>query len=116
MSFSRASRRRIVAQPAAAALHGAAFPDRRRAGGTIDDADRIAYLDAYLGAVLDAIADGADVRGHFVWSLLDNFEWSRGYSQRFGLVYVDFETLERVPKDSYLWYRDFIAAQRAAHA
>jgi beta-glucosidase len=50
--------------------------------------------------------------GYFVWSLLDNFEWSRGYSQRFGIVYVDFETLERVPKTSYHWYRDVIAAQR----
>ena len=52
-------------------------------------------------------------RGYFVWSLLDNFEWALGYSQRFGIVYVDFETLERVPKASYAWYRDFIAAQRS---
>ena len=59
----------------------------------------------------DAIADGVPVAGYFVWSLLDNFEWHSGYSQRFGLVYVDFETLERVPKASFAWYRDFIAAQ-----
>ena len=54
------------------------------------------------------------VRGYFVWSLLDNFEWSYGYSKRFGIVYVDYATLERVPKDSYRWYRGAIAAQRSA--
>ena len=52
-------------------------------------------------------------KGYFVWSLLDNFEWADGYSKRFGLVYVDYPTLERIPKGSYYWYRDFIAAQRA---
>ena len=56
------------------------------------------------------------VRGYFVWSLLDNFEWAHGYSKRFGLVYVDYPTLERVPKDSFRWYRDFIAGQREAKA
>jgi beta-glucosidase len=54
------------------------------------------------------------VRGYFLWSLLDNFEWALGYSRRFGIVHVDFETLERTPKASYRWYRDFIAAQRRA--
>ena len=54
--------------------------------------------------------------GYFLWSLLDNFEWALGFSKRFGIVYVDFETLERVPKGSYAWYRDFIAAQRALRA
>ena len=63
-----------------------------------------------------AIAEGVPVRGYFLWSLLDNFEWAFGFSRRFGIVYVDFETLERVPKDSFIWYRDFIAAQRAAHS
>ncbi len=53
------------------------------------------------------------MRGYFLWSLLDNFEWAFGYSRRFGIVYVDFDTLERVPKDSFTWYRDFIATQRA---
>ena len=52
--------------------------------------------------------------GYFLWSLLDNFEWALGYTKRFGIVYVDFETLERVPKASYAWYRDFIAAHASA--
>ena len=56
--------------------------------------------------------DGAPVKGYFVWSLLDNFEWAHGYSKRFGIVYVDYPTLERVPKDSFYWYRDFIASRR----
>ncbi|MEU4237284.1 GH1 family beta-glucosidase [Actinoplanes sp. NPDC026619] len=67
------------------------------------DQFRIDYLDKHLGAVKRAIADGVDVRGYYVWSLLDNFEWAEGYSQRFGLVHVDFETQERTPKDSYHW-------------
>ena len=57
--------------------------------------------------------DGVPVKGYFVWSLLDNFEWAHGYSKRFGLVYVDYPTLERVPKASFSWYRDLIVAQRA---
>jgi beta-glucosidase len=70
--------------------------------GTADQF-RIDYLDGHLGAVRRAIADGVDVRGYYVWSLLDNFEWAEGYSQRFGLVRVDFDTQERTPKDSYHW-------------
>ena len=60
-----------------------------------------------------AIDAGVDVRGYFVWSLLDNFEWEHGYSQRFGIVYVDFETQRRIPKRSALWYRDRISAATA---
>ncbi|WP_344175504.1 GH1 family beta-glucosidase [Kribbella lupini] len=78
----------------------------------VDDQDRIAYLDGYVRALKIAIDDGLDVRGYFQWSLLDNFEWAAGYSQRFGLVHVDFETLERTPKASYAWYRDLIAKSR----
>jgi len=82
----------------------------------VSDARRTAYIESHIDAIADAIDEGVPVAGYFVWSLLDNFEWSRGYSQRFGIVYVDFDTLERVPKDSYLWYRDFIVAQRVPRA
>jgi beta-glucosidase len=92
--------------------NGAAFTDVLGSDGGVDDRERIAYLEQYLGAVSRAIADGVPVRGYFVWSLLDNFEWAHGYSQRFGLVYVDFETLERRPKSSFYWYRDLLAASR----
>jgi beta-glucosidase len=71
-----------------------------------DDTFRIEYLDAHLRSLNRAAEDGVDVRGYFVWSLLDNFEWAEGYSQRFGLVRVDFETLERTPRDSFRWLRD----------
>jgi len=82
------------------------------AGGTIDDQPRIGYLDSHIRAVRDAMSAGVDVRGYFTWSLMDNFEWSEGYHQRFGLVHVDFETQRRTPKASFGWYRDLIAAQR----
>jgi beta-glucosidase len=95
--------------------NGAAFADDRR-NGSVDDPDRISYLEQHIDAVARAIEEGVPVRGYFVWSLLDNFEWAYGYSKRFGIVYVDYETLDRVPKASYRWYRDFIAAQRAAAA
>jgi beta-glucosidase len=91
--------------------NGASFADER-SNGHVDDPRRSSYIARHLDAVSRALAAGVPVAGYFVWSLLDNFEWTQGYSQRFGLVYVDFETLERVPKASYAWYRDFIAAQR----
>ncbi|MGW2212306.1 GH1 family beta-glucosidase [Streptomyces sp. NPDC001781] len=78
----------------------------------LDDRDRITYLDGHVRAVHAALAEGADVRGYFVWSLLDNFEWAEGYARRFGLVDVDFATLRRTPKASYRWYRDLLRAQR----
>ncbi|GIH69849.1 GH1 family beta-glucosidase [Sphaerimonospora thailandensis] len=75
----------------------------------IDDQERIAYLDGHIAAV--RAARGVDVRGYFVWSLLDNFEWAEGYHQRFGLVHVDFETQKRTPKASYRWLKNLIAKQ-----
>jgi beta-glucosidase len=63
----------------------------------------------HLAALAAAIEAGVDVRGYYVWSLLDNFEWAHGYAKRFGLVRVDYDTLERLPKDSYHWFRELIA-------
>jgi beta-glucosidase len=94
--------------------NGAAFGDVRVHDGAVHDPERTAYLDAYIAAVGRAIAEGAPVKGYFVWSFLDNFEWGHGYSKRFGIVYVDYPTLERVPKDSFYWYRDHIAGRRDA--
>lgn len=95
--------------------NGAAFEDAV-VDGEVDDPKRVSYLDSHLAAVGRAIDDGVPVAGYFLWSLLDNFEWARGYTERFGIVYVDFETLERTPKTSYRWYRDCIAAQRGVRS
>ncbi len=92
--------------------NGCSRADVPAADGTVADPERISYLDGHIRAVHEAMAAGVDVRGYFVWSLIDNFEWSEGYHQRFGLVYVDFDTQARLPKDSYIWYRGLIAAQR----
>ncbi|WP_329443015.1 GH1 family beta-glucosidase [Streptomyces canus] len=78
----------------------------------VDDQDRIAYLDGHVRALHQAVEAGVDVRGYFVWSLMDNFEWAEGYARRFGLVHVDFETLARTPKASYAWYQELLRAQR----
>jgi beta-glucosidase len=86
--------------------NGAAFEDKQDDAGAVHDPNRIAYLHGHLSAVLDAIDQGADVRGYYVWSLLDNFEWAYGYSKRFGVVHVDFETLQRTPKSSARWYAE----------
>ncbi|MCW2736998.1 GH1 family beta-glucosidase [Nocardioides sp.] len=85
---------------------GAAFADRPDERGDVHDPDRIAFLDAYLRAVHRAIEEGVDVRGFFQWSFMDNFEWAFGYAKRFGLVYVDYATQERIPKSSARWYAD----------
>ena len=85
--------------------NGAAFYDPPTAGGgEVEDPLRVAYLRSHLGAIRAAIARGVDVRGYFVWSLLDNLEWSLGFSKRFGIVHVDFETQKRTPKASARFY------------
>ena len=89
--------------------NGCAFDDAATEG-RVHDADRTDYLRRHIAAVHDAMAAGADVRGYYVWSLLDNFEWAEGYGARFGIVHVDFETQRRTVKDSGLWFRDVIAA------
>ncbi|MCX7004637.1 MAG: GH1 family beta-glucosidase [bacterium] len=83
--------------------------------GAVHDPQRIDFLTRYLGVLARAIADGVDVRGYFQWSLLDNIEWAEGVKQRFGLVYVDFATQQRVLKDSAYWYRDLIARTRTGN-
>ncbi|GAB1640771.1 GH1 family beta-glucosidase [Krasilnikovia sp. MM14-A1259] len=88
---------------------GCSTHDEVEPGGRIRDEARIAYLDGHLRALHRAIAAGVDVRGYFVWSLLDNFEWAEGYAQRFGLVRVDYDTQRRTPKDSYTWLRAALA-------
>jgi beta-glucosidase len=93
--------------------NGAAYPDVRGHDGFVDDLERESYLAGYLDAVGRAVQAGVPVHGYFVWSLLDNYEWGFGYWKRFGLVYVDYPTLERVPKRSFYWYRDLIARHRS---
>jgi len=89
--------------------NGAAFKDEPEADGHIHDPRRLQYLKDHFIQVRLAMQDGVDLRGYFVWSLLDNFEWAFGYDRRFGIVGVDFETLKRTPKDSALWYSQVIA-------
>jgi beta-glucosidase len=88
--------------------NGAAFADAPGPDGRVEDTDRIAFLHEHMSAVHDAIAQGVDVRGYFVWSLLDNFEWAEGYAKRFGLVRVDYPTQRRIPKASAGWYATVI--------
>jgi beta-glucosidase len=89
--------------------NGAAYQDNLL-DGRVADIDRIRYLRTHVAALADALDNHVNVRGYFVWSLLDNFEWADGYSKRFGIVYVDYATQQRIPKDSALWYRGLCAA------
>lgn len=82
--------------------------------GVVNDAGRVSYLDRYLGAVVEARAAGADVRGYLVWSMLDNFEWAMGYGPRFGIVHVDYQTLKRTPKASYRYLANLAGAKAPA--
>lgn len=87
--------------------NGAAYQDRI-VGGRVEDEERRRYIESHLVAVADVIASGVDVKGYFVWSLMDNFEWAEGYRKRFGIVHVDYRTLDRTLKGSGLWYRSLL--------
>jgi beta-glucosidase len=88
--------------------NGAAFEDNVTRNGGVQDDDRIAFLRDHMLAAYRAIREGVSVNGYFVWTIIDNFEWSEGYSKRFGLAYTDFRTLERTPKKSFYWYKQAI--------
>jgi beta-glucosidase len=90
--------------------NGTALPDGPEEAGRVADPRRVAFLRGHLEAAHRALADGVPLRGYFVWSLLDNFEWAHGYTKRFGLYRVDFSTRRRIPKDSAFWYRDVATA------
>lgn len=94
--------------------NGCSYSDGPGADGRVRDARRVEYVRSHLGALQAAMGRGIDVRGYFAWSLMDNFEWAAGYDQRFGLIHVDYETLQRTPKDSFHWYRALIQKNRAA--
>jgi len=90
--------------------NGCAYPDALCEDGTrCHDPERVAYLRGHLGACAQAIRDGVPLEGYYLWSLIDNFEWSYGYTRRFGIVYCDYQDKRRVPKDSYYYYREVIA-------
>ena len=92
--------------------NGSAWPDEVSADGAVHDPERTDYLLTHLAAVTDAIGQGADVRGYFAWSFLDNYEWARGYDQRFGIVHVDYDTQVRTPKDTALVYAEVLRRHR----
>lgn len=89
-----------------------AYDDRVDGAGRVDDPHRISFLRDHLAAARAALDDGVDLRGYYVWSLLDNFEWAAGYGPRFGLIHVDYDTLTRTPKESFHFYATVIAASR----
>lgn len=101
--------RRYPGLPLVITENGAAFDDHVDADGRVRDVQRVSYVHDHLAAVAAAMDAGADVRGYFLWSLLDNFEWAWGYSRRFGIIRVDFDTLERTWKDSAHWYARLLA-------
>lgn len=78
----------------------------------IDDSERIIFLENYLSNLKLALDDKADVRGYFHWSLTDNFEWHNGYQDRFGLVFIDYQNIKRIPKDSYFWFKNYIKKEK----
>lgn len=102
---------RYPSLPLVVTENGAAFDDEVSEDGRVHDPKRVGYLHDHIAAVAEAIARGADVRGYMAWSLLDNFEWAYGYSKRFGIVRVDYDTLERTWKDSARWYARLVATR-----
>ncbi|PZF80155.1 GH1 family beta-glucosidase [Jiangella anatolica] len=102
----------FTALPLYVTENGAAYDDYADPNGDVADVERVAYLRGYLDAVADALRAGVDVRGYYAWSFLDNFEWAEGYGKRFGLVFVDYRTQERIPKLSAHWYRRLITSTR----
>ncbi len=110
------ARYRAALPPIVITESGCAYNMGPDENGVVDDQPRIDYHQAHIRAVSDAVNRGVDVRGYYCWSLLDNFAWAEGYTQRFGLVHVDFNTQQRTPKRSYDWYADLIAAQPPADA
>ncbi|MFI5491599.1 GH1 family beta-glucosidase [Actinoplanes sp. NPDC051859] len=94
--------------------NGAAFDDAADDAGFVSDENRTAYLADHIAAVAAAREQGADIRGYFAWSLMDNFEWAEGYAKRFGIVHVNYATQQRTPKRSALWFRDLIAHHRGS--
>jgi beta-glucosidase len=95
--------------------NGASYGDGPAGDGRVRDDRRISYLRQHFAATNQAIQDGAPIAGYFIWSLLDNFEWARGYNQRFGLVWVDYRTQHRALKDSARWYREVILSNQVSH-
>ena len=91
--------------------NGAGYDDVKL-DGKVDDVKRTSYIVSHLQSLQKAIAEGVPVKGYFAWSLLDNFEWAEGYNMRFGLVYVDYPTQKRIPKQSAFWYRDLISEHK----
>jgi beta-glucosidase len=91
--------------------NGRSFADEPAPDGTVPDPERVDFLAGHLQALREAMDADVDLRGYFVWSLLDNFEWSKGYAPRFGLVHVDYETQRRTPKDSFTWYRKLVRTE-----
>jgi beta-glucosidase len=92
--------------------NGCAAPDVVNTQGEVIDLERILYLRQYLKALHRAVDEGYPVRGYFLWSLLDNFEWAWGYDRRFGILYTDYETQQRIPKASFRWYQECIRQNR----
>jgi beta-glucosidase len=96
--------------------NGAAFKDQPPHEGRVHDAERTDYIARHIAAAGEALLQGVPMAGYMVWSLMDNFEWASGYQKRFGIVHVDYATLQRTPKDSARWYAEFLRQHHARHA